>query len=218
MRRAESSLARLVADRSPVVRRALGIVALIVALVVAASFSADTAHAQIKQPGAHSRYSVELEPHLAVHWTNDTWWNDDGIGVGFRASIPVIDNGPVTTINNNFAVSFGLDWAHFGDCGPYDACGADEFWLPIAAQWNFFFSDVVSLFPELGLALRHSRLEWGRVTPNCNNVNGLDICDDTNTSLELVLWLGARFTLADDFALTLRLGTPSVLFGAAFLL
>lgn len=178
------------------------------------------ASAQIKSPGRHPSYGVELEGHLVFQWTNDEWVNDDGLGLGMRASIPVIDNGPVSTINNNFAVTFGLDWAHFGDCR-FDACDSDEFWVPVAMQWNFFLSPVVSLFPELGIAIQHSRFNWDGPVPGGGCVvRGINYCggDDSDTDLELVLWLGARFTLAESFALTVRLGTPSILLGAAFFL
>ena len=39
-----------------------------------------------------------------------------------------------------------------------------------------------------------------------------------DTDVELVMWLGVRFQLQDTFALTLRLGTPSLLLGASFYL
>jgi hypothetical protein len=39
---------------------------------------------------------------------------------------------------------------------------------------------------------------------------------DGDIDIELVLWLGVRFHLARSFALTLRLGTPSILLGASF--
>ncbi len=174
----------------------------------------------IKNPGAHPHYNVEVEPHLVLQWANEPVWNDEGIGVGLRASIPLIDNGPVTTINNSFAIGFGLDWAHFGDnCngrfGPNDDCSADDFWIPVVVQWNFFFSDLISAFPEFGLAIQHSRwdADWCD-GPGNNNY----YCDGSDTDVEAVLWLGVRFHLASSFALTLRLGTPSLLFGASFLL
>ncbi|HEX2678581.1 MAG TPA: hypothetical protein VHM19_18140, partial [Polyangiales bacterium] len=180
---------------------------------------ASGAQAQIKSPGAHPHYSAEIEPHLVFEWSNSAWWNDDGIGVGVHGSIPVIDNGPVETINNNFAITFGLDWAHYGDCGPYN-CGADSFLIPIAVQWNFFLSRVVSLFPELGLGIEH--VSWNNPGPGPGfpcRVNGVNVCVDTSdTNVDLVLWLGARFLLSDSFALTVRLGTPSLLLGASFLL
>ncbi len=194
---------------------------LLCGLAFLATSAAHVAHAQIKSPGAHEHYAAELEPHLVYQWSDQPWWNDDGIGVGFRASIPVIQDGPVKTINNNLAISFGLDWAHFGNCGPYnnDICSANDFWVPIVVQWNFFLSDVVSVFPELGLAVQHSSLSWnGPVPGGCQRVNGYNVCvgDSSHTDLQPVLWLGARFTLARSFALTVRLGTPSLLLGAAF--
>src|ERR1700742_955133 len=79
-------------------------------------FWAGTARAQIKEPGNHPKYAVELEPHFLAHW-DEPYWGGDGIGVGLRASIPIIEDGPVTTINNSLAIGFGFDWAHFsGGC------------------------------------------------------------------------------------------------------
>jgi len=192
--------------------------ACVAALVLAANA---TAFAQIKSPRDHTHYGVELEPHLVVQWGDEPYWNDTGIGVGLRASIPVIPDGPVSTINNSLAVSFGLDWAHF-DCGPYnDLCDADNFWIPIVAQWNFYLTKSISLFGELGLAFQYSVLHWaGDIPANCVRVNGRDVCtghvDDFN--VEFVLWFGARFLVSNNIALTLRLGTPSLLFGVSFLL
>jgi hypothetical protein len=187
---------------------------------------ASSVHAQIGNPGNHLDYSVELEPHLVVQWEDEPWWDDDGIGVGLRATIPVIDNGPVTSINNSLGIGFGLDWAHFDDAcwgpGPRprvigDECSADDFWVPVVVQWNFFFSDLVSAFPELGLGIQHSRWDgdW------CGGGRDLYRCGDgdrSDTDVDLVLWLGVRFHLADHFALTLRIGTPSLLLGASFFL
>lgn len=179
------------------------------------------AHAQIKSPGAHEKYDVELEPHLVVQWAEEPAWDDEGFGLGLRASIPLVDNGPVTTINNNMAIGFGLDWAHFDDPCRYnninldDDCNANDFWVPVVVQWNFFFSQMISAFPELGLAIQHSRWDIGV----CRVGNNIVVCDDrSDTDLELVLWLGVRFHVAKAFAITLRLGTPSILLGGSFFL
>ena len=64
---------------------------------------------QVKQPGAHPIYAVELEPHLLVQHSHDWHGDDEGIGIGIRASIPIIDNGPIRTINNSLAIGFGLE-------------------------------------------------------------------------------------------------------------
>lgn len=189
-------------------------------LLVAASASA-----QINRPGNHPTYTAEVEPHLVLQWDDEPWWDDDGIGLGLRATIPIIENGPVRTINNSLGIGFGLDWAHFDDTcwGPggrpavLDDCSADDFWLPLVVQWNFFFSDLISAFPELGLGIQHTRWDgdW------CGRGSNLYLCGSgsrSDTDLELLLWLGVRFHLADSFAITLRLGTPSLLLGASFFL
>lgn len=186
-----------------------------------ASIGASEAQAQIKSPGAHIRYTAELEPHLVLQHSDD-----DGIGVGFRASFPIIDNGPIRTINNSFALGVGLDWSHHDDDGwcdnnnfGDDDCDGNDFWVPLVVQWNFFFSDLISAFPEIGAAIEYEDDNWDR---SCVNVGGNRVCggddDDGDIDVELVLWLGVRFHLAKEFALTVRLGTPSVLIGASFFL
>jgi hypothetical protein len=186
---------------------------------------AAAASAQIDRPGNHPRYGVELEPHLVVQWAHEPWWDDDGIGLGLRASIPLLEDGPVRTINNSMAIGFGLDWAHFDDaCGPAfndgpfdDDCSADDFWLPVVVQWNFFFSDLISAFPELGLGIQHSRWDgyW------CGRGNDRYLCRDgdaSDTDVHLLFWLGVRFHLSQEIAITLRVGTPSLLLGVSFFL
>jgi hypothetical protein len=77
-------------------------------------------------------------------------------------------------------------------------------------QWNFFVTDVISLFPELGLGFRNA--VWA--SDACDAID----CDDSDLEVHLVLWLGARFLVSNNIALTIRLGTPSLLFGVSFLL
>lgn len=191
-------------------------------LVFAASLMASHASAQIRNPGQHTRYVAELEPHLVLQWSQEPAWDDDGVGLGGRATFPVIESGPVTTINNSLGVGVGLDWAHFDDPCNFginrtgDDCSADDFWLPVVVQWNFYFSELISAFPELGLGIQHTR--WDNTY--CRVGNNWAVCggDESDTDVELVLWLGVRFHLAERFALTLRLGVPSLLLGASFFL
>ena len=192
--------------------RAGFLAALATALVV--SLWAGAAQAQIRSSGRHPYYGVELEPHFIWQWSGDEWSWEDGIGLGVRASIPVIENGPVQTINNNLAVTFGFDIAWFdNDCrfgGVGVDCDETDIWIPVAVQWNFFVSQVVSLFPEFGLGFRNA----ARSDAWC----GVADCDDSDLEVHAVLWFGARFLVADRIALTVRLGTPSLLFGVSFLL
>jgi hypothetical protein len=171
-------------------------------LVVACiSLGANRAAAQIDRPNSHIHYGVELEPHLVIQWDHEPAWGSDGIGVGLRASIPLLQDGPVTSINNSFALSVGLDWAHFGDdCygpgpGPQPrySCAANDFWVPLLVQWNFFFSNFISAFPELGLGIHHTRWDgtW------CTRGNSAYFCGGvgSDTGVDLVLFLGVRVVL-----------------------
>jgi hypothetical protein len=180
---------------------------LFIVTLCVSTFLASEIEAQIKSPGAHQRYSVELEPHALVAWDVDP--GDEGLGLGLRVSIPVIDNGPVTTINNSFAVGFGLDWAWSDDCDPGDIdCDAHNIMLPIVAQWNFFFTPVVSAFTELGFAVVFET--WDEDYRRDE--------DDFNVSPELYFLVGPRFTFG-NVAIPLRIGYPYILsIGVSFLI
>jgi hypothetical protein len=193
--------------RTRTIRRAGLLACALAALYVPAS-----AAAQIDVKGAHPRYIAELEPHLVWQWNDNEVSVDDGIGLGFRASITLMQDGPVTTINNSLAITFGLDWAHFGGgCyGVPNGCQEDDIWVPVAMQWNFYLSKVISLFPEFGLGFRDA------IYDQTVCVNGR--CRGSDLEVHPVLWFGARFRLAESFALVARLGTPSLLFGASFFL
>ncbi len=190
---------------------------------VGALLLAKPAHAQIKEPGSHPRYTVELEPHFVLQWTYADW-DSDGLGVGGRVSIPVMDNGPVTTINNSLAVGVGLDWAHFGGtCNatfrinnrPVGAdCTANHFWIPVVAQWNFWFTPVVSAFAELGFAIQHASFDES-CGPGVPAPCGLS---DSYTRARPVFLVGPRFTLSNVFAITLRIGIPYLTIGGSFYL
>jgi hypothetical protein len=200
-----------------------------VTVPIALVLLAAPAFAQIKEPGAHPAYGVELEPHLVLGWDRGPHhFADDGVGVGLRASIPFLRNGPISSINNNMALTFGLDWVHFGydraaACRDYRGAFCDDqdfsanaFWLPVAVQWNFFVHPRISVFGELGLALVHERWSWARPCPGMPG----PLCEyhDTHTDFaELVFYAGARFMLSDNFGFTLRLGFPQVTLGASFL-
>jgi hypothetical protein len=174
----------------------------------------------IKQPGNHQNYAVELEPHLVVQYTRGPW-GGDGIGVGLRASIPFMHNGPVSQINNNIGISFGMDFTHFSDNGvcwgdgwQYDSCNAYELWFPVVGQWNFFLTPVISVFGEFGLAARYSRWSYDGLCANgtpCNwHTSNLDL-------FEPVLWGGGRFLFGKSAGLLVRLGWPYIGVGASIL-
>lgn len=181
------------------------------------------ASAQIKQPGAHPHYSVELEPHVLVQWNESC--ASDGFGPGFRATIPFLDNGPIPKINNNMGIGFGLDWAHSGinsRCPAYyrngiyygDGYTADIWQIPVVVQWNFFLLPKVSVFGEAGLVLQHRRYDGayscgpGNVCYGPGSDNGVDASFSA----------GGRFLVSDSVGFLLRLGYPYLSAGVSILL
>ena len=187
-------------------------------------FFAHDAGAQIKQPGAHADYSLEVDPHLVVQHARGPFFDDEGLGLGLRLSIPLVRNGPIDTINNNMGISFGGDIAFFGtDFGCRsrqngllgDDCDGTDLWLPVTWQWNFFFTKVVGAFFEPGLAVSYWRRDW------IDDCGGGNLCERTASDLDLfnfVVWVGGRFLFTPRAGMTVRLGWPYVSVGATFLL
>lgn len=191
------------------------------ALAIVSIAEAASAQSIIKRPGAHPRYSAEVEPHLLVQWADEDPFNSAGFGLGVRATVPFLDNGPIPKINNNMGIGFGLDWAFFSEdnCGlngrvpapfndTYD-CSGNDIWFPVVVQWNFFLTDIISVFAEPGLAIEYET--WNVETPA-----GVDY-DDDDLDVEPVFQLGGRFLFGETVGLTLRLGFPYVSAGASFL-
>jgi hypothetical protein len=189
-----------------------------------------TASAQIKSPGAHPAYAVELEPHVIVQWANEPYWSDEGFGLGLRATIPFLDNGPVRTINNNMGIGFGLDVAFFDDCDDewywryWDRsvlpsgwdCSAQDWMLPVVVQWNFFFTPVVSVAAEAGLNISYERIS--AEGPCSWEPDGWCEGDDSDVDLEPLFWGGGRFLFGNTVGLMVRLGTPYISLGMSILI
>lgn len=166
---------------------------------------------EIHRPYSHPIYNVELEPHFVGHWTDRPFRTDVGVGIGFRASIPIIQRGPIRTLNNNLAISFGADWSHFSVCRRDEPdCDGNDFRFPIVMQWNFFLLPWWSVFPEAGIAIHHARWGW-----RCDRGGDCRV-SDYNTGVSPAFWLGTRFSLSDMFSFTLRMGYPSFLAGISF--
>jgi hypothetical protein len=188
------------------------------------------AQAQIKQPGAHNKYVVELEPHFLLQWENRPI-HDDGFGLGLRATIPFLDNGPISSINNNMGIGFGLDWAHYSSSGCgywwygygprfngygwWNNCSANSFHFPVVVQWNFFLTPIVSVFGEAGFGVHH----WSVNFDNCAAAPGYS-CDYSDTEVEFLFWGGGRFQFGEHSPVSaiVRLGYPYISAGIGIMI
>jgi hypothetical protein len=166
----------------------------------------------IQRPGDHPAYNFELEPHILLG-SDDVYGNwGGGWGLGLRASIPLVDNGFVSTINNSVAISFGLDIVHYDGCWYNGNCSANYFDFPVVMQWNFYVAQRWSVFGEPGIVLYHGFIA------NCPNgvdcPNGHPNGDDVG--IEPAIYLGGRYYLSNNVTLTARIGFPSCSFGISF--
>jgi hypothetical protein len=162
-----------------------------IALLLGSGRSARAEESTVSQPGAHPDYVVELEPEMIVLFGQPL---DDGPGIGVRASIPVMKNGFIPTINNVPAITFGLSRSPIGD-------GRAPFYSPVALQWNFWLSPHWSVMGEAGAFL----------------VFG----DGTRAQLQPAFMGGGRFHVTDRVAITARISlpnTPSLGVGVSLLL
>jgi hypothetical protein len=178
----------------------------------------------IKRPGDHPSYSVEIEPHGLWGWRHYYYAPNDGLGLGARFSIPIVDNGFVPSINNSVAISFGVDWLHYsGDAcyyyfgprapGPcYSLGDANYLLFPIAMQWNFYVAKRWSVFGEPGLVIYHGFFDY------CANLPpGTPCGNPTQTGVDFAFYAGGRFYFNENIALTMRIGYPTFSLGVSFM-
>jgi hypothetical protein len=160
-------------------------------------FHSGAAHAEnlIKRPRAHSSYTTELEPHLLFGGFGDLFG-----GPGIRATWPVADPAFIPKLNNSVGIGVGADF-FFGrnDCHTVNGnrrCYGTAIAVPVAMQWNFWFTKQWSAFGEPGILL--GIRPFNNIDPH--------------------IAVGGRFQLNDGITLTLRLGVPYASFGVSFLL
>jgi hypothetical protein len=139
-----------------------------------------------------------------------------------RATIPFLRNGPISTINNDMGIGFGLDWVTSGSCnhsvyydryGYYD-CSAYAIYVPVVLQWNFYLTDIITVYGEPGFALRYAHISWEATAPG-----GAPVRDGSGyTDPILVFSGGAKFMFGRTVGLNVRVGYPYFTVGASILL
>ena len=166
----------------------------------------------IRSPGDHSRYAFEAEPHLLLGLIDPPGiGSGTGLGVGFRGTVVLINNGFVPSINNSIGLGFGIDWVHYShrndycNTGPGGGCysnslSVNNLWFPVVMQWNFFLSRQWSVFGEPGLAIRYTSYPG-----------------DHTVKVDPTLFLGGRWHFSDSMTLTMRLGYPTFSAGVSFM-
>lgn len=182
--------------------------AAVVALGLSAARPA-AAQSIIRSPGDHPD-AWELEPHLTLR-PFDTPDRDLGLGLGFRARVPIVENGFVKSINNSVGIGFGVDWLNYRACHRGDCGRLNHFIIPVVMQWNFWLTRDWSVFGEPGLALN-------LYSSKCDGDDD-DRFDDCHhhRDIDPVLFVGGRWHFAQYTTLTMRVGWPYFSVGVSFL-
>ncbi|HEU4405470.1 MAG TPA: hypothetical protein VFS43_09290 [Polyangiaceae bacterium] len=184
------------------------------AVVALGLFAARPAAAQsiIKSPGDHPD-AWELEPHLNIR-PFDTPDRDVGLGLGFRARVPIVENGFVPSINNSVGIGFGIDWLNYRACRRGDCGSVNHFIIPVVMQWNFWLTRSWSVFGEPGLSLNFYSDRGDYCEDRFGNRYGRCYRD---RDVDLVLFAGARWHFSQYTTLTMRVGWPYWSVGVSFL-
>jgi hypothetical protein len=143
----------------------------------------------IKNPGDHPAYRFEAEPHGLLGFGGPFHDGRSELGLGFRGTIIIVDNGFVKEINDSVGISFGADVFFRGG----------TVLIPVAMQWNFWLSTHWSVFgePGIGFAANH---------------------DPARDLIHPILMVGGRYHFNDRISLTMRIGYPAFSIGASFFL
>lgn len=135
-------------------------------------------------------------------------WNGFGFAGGARFAFPVMHNGFIPFLNNAAYVNVGADFYYIRVPGITGYKGAyyPGLGLPVALQWEFYFSDRWSAFAELGVNIF--------LDPWLFQGQGMRAL----AGYWIVAGVGGRYHFNDFIAITLRLGNPYAVFGVTFLL
>lgn len=125
------------------------------------------------------------------------------IGGGVRIDLPILGEGILENVDDELAISPGLDI--FGPTFYRDYYGGGPYLIPSAVmQWNFYVAPRWSVFPEAGLALYVGDADYLRR-------------GNSGVYAALALGVGGRYHFSDRNALLLRVATPTGLqLGATF--
>ena len=131
-------------------RRCLALVGLASTLVAGANADAQSI---LRMPAQHAN-QLEVEVHAAFGFNYYNAGNNAvGLGAGVRVGIVLLPNGPLPSINNSLAVSVGGDFLYNTySCGRGTSCAYLTLVPELMAQWNFYFTPILSAFVEIGVA------------------------------------------------------------------
>lgn len=125
-----------------------------------------------------SGYLLDASPQerpmlLAIHAVlpyGGFWLGGFGVGVGGTFYIPLVKDGFIPPVNDEFGIDFGADFFLYPG---YFAAFAMN--VPVSVLWTFHFTDTFAAYAKVGIALRiWPGLAAGAVFPDLVSVVGLN--------------------------------------------
>ncbi len=113
------------------------------------------------------------------------------VGVGATFYIPLVKDGFIPPLNDEFGIDFGADAFIFFGYG----VAPIAFWVPVSVLWTFHFTDKLALYAKAGVALR--------IWPGFVNA----VFPDFTTAV------GLNFMLSKGFGLRAEAGYPGIKLG-----
>lgn len=174
--------------------------AIVWALLISSGILLSASGAEAQRGRGRMIQGVRPEVHLDFGWHG-------AFGVGFRVDIPIVPDGFIDGVDDEFALSPGAEFFFFsyynnhGVRGHYYYDEGLAVWPLLAAQWNFYLNEDWSIFPELGIAMifyTHTH----RVS---------DFGDETHSHIAFdpFFGFGARWHFNARNALLMRLSWPA---------
>jgi hypothetical protein len=176
-------------------------------LAFALCSTAAMAENRFKEPGALLDASEQERPQMLSFFAGLPYgylFYGFPIAVGARYYIPILKNGFIPPVNDEFGIEFGADFSFF--------LGRQSFLpflgLPVEVLWRFHFTENFDAYAKLGLALRFG---FGSYYNGFNTVSGVGVDIDPVSAVGLV------YKLSSNIALRAEVGYPWIKVGIGIL-
>ena len=133
---------------------------------------------------------MKLAVHAIVPYGH--FYGGFGIGAGANFYIPLVKDGFIPPVNDEFGIDFGADLVFFFYYAPFSIT------LPVCALWTFHITDKFSAYVKLGVSLK---IHPGWAFP---------------VYPDFVSMVGLNFMLSKSFGLRAEAGYPGLRLGVLF--
>jgi len=143
--------------------------------------------------------------------------------VGARYYLPILPNGFIPALNDEFGIEAGADliftfledrysngYYYYRYTGAYDDGKSVMFALgiPVAAVWDFHILPKLDVYAKVGLTVGFKTKAWDDYRYSYYHYDG-----DSNGWADLISQVGVRFRISDKLYLRGELGYPSIAVG-----